>query len=339
MSIARDPNFADGPGEPRAVRRPSRWPRSASPGADDELDRSLRPAAPRGLRQPGAGHRTARGLHRGGAAARRAARPRAARRPARARQDLARPHRRRRARGAAGPDRRPGARAQGRHRRLPDRARARQRLLHRRDPPPQPRDRGDALPGDGGPAAAGRPRPGRRRAHRDARPAAVHADRRHHARGPADDAALATASASRTASSTTTPTTSRGSSSARRGSSASRSSPRAPRAIAERSRGTPRVANRLLKRVRDFAEVRGGGVITERGRDRGARACSRSTRPGSTATTARSSTRSRSSSPAGPVGLSTLAAAVDEEQDTIEDVYEPYPAPAGPDQAHPARAA
>jgi holliday junction DNA helicase RuvB len=94
-------------------------------------------------------------------------------------------------------------------------------------------------------------------------------------------------------------------------------------AIAERSRGTPRVANRLLKRVRDFAEVRGAGVITElvanealellevdtAGLDRHDRTIldAIATKFGG-----------------GPVGLSTLAAAVDEEQDTIEDVYEPY---------------
>ena len=94
-------------------------------------------------------------------------------------------------------------------------------------------------------------------------------------------------------------------------------------AIAERSRGTPRVANRLLKRVRDFADVRGAGVVSERiatealemlevdtaGLDRHDRAIldAIATKFGG-----------------GPVGLSTLAAAVDEEQDTIEDVYEPY---------------
>jgi Holliday junction DNA helicase RuvB len=94
-------------------------------------------------------------------------------------------------------------------------------------------------------------------------------------------------------------------------------------AIAQRSRGTPRVANRLLKRVRDFAEVRGSGVITEEiaaealglleiddaGLDRHDRAIL-------DAIAVKFS--------GGPVGLSTLAAAVDEEQDTIEDVYEPY---------------
>lgn len=94
-------------------------------------------------------------------------------------------------------------------------------------------------------------------------------------------------------------------------------------AIASRSRGTPRVANRLLKRVRDFAEVRGSGVVTaavadealgllevdEGGLDRHDRAILE------TIATKFSG---------GPVGLSTLAAAVDEEPDTIEDVYEPY---------------
>ncbi len=94
-------------------------------------------------------------------------------------------------------------------------------------------------------------------------------------------------------------------------------------AIAERSRGTPRVANRLLKRVRDFAEVRGGGVITAEvadealgllevdplGLDRHDRAILE-------AIAVKFS--------GGPVGLTTLAAVVDEEPDTIEDVYEPY---------------
>jgi holliday junction DNA helicase RuvB len=93
--------------------------------------------------------------------------------------------------------------------------------------------------------------------------------------------------------------------------------------IAARSRGTPRVANRLLKRVRDFAEVRGAGHIDETvarealdllevdeaGLDRLDRDILR-------AICAKFA--------GGPVGLSTLAVAVGEEQDTIEDVYEPY---------------
>jgi holliday junction DNA helicase RuvB len=95
------------------------------------------------------------------------------------------------------------------------------------------------------------------------------------------------------------------------------------RVIASRSRGTPRVANRLLKRVRDYVQVRGDGVISadaaraaleqlevdQEGLDRLDREILRAIceRFGG-----------------GPVGLSTLAVAVGEEPGTIEDVYEPY---------------
>ena len=95
------------------------------------------------------------------------------------------------------------------------------------------------------------------------------------------------------------------------------------RTIAARSRGTPRVANRLLKRVRDFAEVRMQGTVTahaargalellevdERGLDRLDREILHAicVKFGG-----------------GPLGLSTLAVAVGEEPDTLEDVYEPY---------------
>jgi Holliday junction DNA helicase RuvB len=95
------------------------------------------------------------------------------------------------------------------------------------------------------------------------------------------------------------------------------------RAIASRGRGTPRVANRLLKRARDYAEVRGAGTVTaevaagaldllevdDLGLDRLDREILR-------AICERFA--------GGPVGLSTLAVAVGEERDTIEDVYEPY---------------
>jgi holliday junction DNA helicase RuvB len=93
--------------------------------------------------------------------------------------------------------------------------------------------------------------------------------------------------------------------------------------IARRARGTPRIANRLLRRVRDFSEVRGDGVITESvatealavfgvdeiGLDKVDRAilhalCKQFS--------------------GGPVGLSTLAIAVGEQPETIEDVYEPF---------------
>ena len=93
--------------------------------------------------------------------------------------------------------------------------------------------------------------------------------------------------------------------------------------IARRSRGTPRVANRILRRVRDVAEVRHQGVITPEiarealellevdgcGLERTDRALLR-------AIVERFD--------GGPVGLSTLAVALGEEPDTVEDVYEPY---------------
>jgi len=97
----------------------------------------------------------------------------------------------------------------------------------------------------------------------------------------------------------------------------------ASREIARRARGTPRIANRLLRRVRDFAEVRADGAIDgpvarqglelfkvdEKGLDRvdGAILDALVNKFGG-----------------GPVGLSTLAVAVGEEPDTLEDVYEPY---------------
>ncbi len=94
-------------------------------------------------------------------------------------------------------------------------------------------------------------------------------------------------------------------------------------AIAARARGTPRVANRLLKRVRDFAEVRGGGRIDagvaaealellevdSLGLDRLDREILRTI---------------CQKFDGGPVGLSTLAVALGDEPETIEDVYEPY---------------
>jgi holliday junction DNA helicase RuvB len=93
--------------------------------------------------------------------------------------------------------------------------------------------------------------------------------------------------------------------------------------IASRARGTPRIANRILRRVREVAQVRHQGSITteiarealqlleidEQGLDREARELLRSI---------------AEKFDGGPVGLSTLAASLGEEQETIEDVYEPY---------------
>jgi len=99
--------------------------------------------------------------------------------------------------------------------------------------------------------------------------------------------------------------------------------PDAAAEIARRSRGTPRIANRLLRRVRDFAQVQGDGVITQgivisamdrlnvdqRGLDEMDR---------------RLLLLIIDKFDGGPVGLETLAAALSEEKDTLEDVYEPY---------------
>ncbi len=93
--------------------------------------------------------------------------------------------------------------------------------------------------------------------------------------------------------------------------------------IASRSRGTPRIANRLLKRARDFAEIMGNGIIDEESADL---ALSRMEidHMGLDAIDRRLLTTMIQSYGGGPVGLETIAAAIGEEAVTIEDVYEPY---------------
>ena len=95
------------------------------------------------------------------------------------------------------------------------------------------------------------------------------------------------------------------------------------RAIAARSRATPRVANRLLKRVRDYAEVRLDGVVTAQAAD-AALALLEVDELGLDRLDREILGAICSKFGGGPVGLSTLAVAVGEEADTIEDVYEPY---------------
>src|SRR3954470_1178097 len=95
------------------------------------------------------------------------------------------------------------------------------------------------------------------------------------------------------------------------------------RAIAARSRGTPRVANRLLKRARDFAEVRHAGSIDE-GIAEQALDLLEVDRAGLDRLDREILRTICDKFEGGPVGLSTLAIAVSEEPDTIEDVYEPY---------------
>ncbi|MCQ2486458.1 MAG: Holliday junction branch migration DNA helicase RuvB [Clostridia bacterium] len=93
--------------------------------------------------------------------------------------------------------------------------------------------------------------------------------------------------------------------------------------IASRSRGTPRIANRLLKRSRDFAEVMGNGIITE---DNAGIALSRMEIDplGLDNIDRLLLTTMINSYNGGPVGLDTIAAAIGEDAVTIEDVYEPY---------------
>ena len=93
--------------------------------------------------------------------------------------------------------------------------------------------------------------------------------------------------------------------------------------IARRSRGTPRIANRMLRRVRDFAQVVGNGVITKELSDKALTALEVDYL-GLDAIDRRILSTIIQSYAGGPVGLDTLAAAVGEESVTIEDVYEPY---------------
>ena len=219
--------------------------------------------------------------------------------------------------------RRAGARAQGRRGQLPHGARAAQRLLRRRDPPPPARARGDLLPGDGGPPAADHRRPGRGGEGGHARPARLHDDRRHHPHRPPHHAAArplrrhAPARALRAGGPRQDrhalgrhPRRARSTTPARRRSPSAPAAPRAwptgcssARATTRRCAGpgtsTPSVAREAL----DLLEVDAAG-LDRLDREILTVICEKFG--------------------GGPVGLSTLAVAVGEEADTIEDVYEPY---------------
>jgi Holliday junction DNA helicase RuvB len=93
--------------------------------------------------------------------------------------------------------------------------------------------------------------------------------------------------------------------------------------IARRSRGTPRIANRLLRRVRDFAQVRAGGRVT-RDVARDALTLLQVDEAGFDKMDRALLLTIIDKFAGGPVGLDTLAAAIGEERDTIEDVYEPF---------------
>ena len=99
--------------------------------------------------------------------------------------------------------------------------------------------------------------------------------------------------------------------------------PSGAREIASRSRGTPRIANRMLRRVRDFADVRADGVITKEVADEALRALEIDDL-GLDPIDHRMMHAIIENYGGGPVGIETLAATIGEEAVTLEDVYEPY---------------
>lgn len=93
--------------------------------------------------------------------------------------------------------------------------------------------------------------------------------------------------------------------------------------LASRSRGTPRIANRLLRRVRDYAQVKGDGNVTKEMAD-AALAMMEIDKKGLDSTDRRMLSAIIDYFNGGPVGLETLAATIGEESITLEDMYEPY---------------
>jgi Holliday junction DNA helicase RuvB len=93
--------------------------------------------------------------------------------------------------------------------------------------------------------------------------------------------------------------------------------------IGRRSRGTPRIANRLLRRVRDYAQVRADGVITKEVADRALRLFEVD-ELGMDAMDRRLLLTIIDKFSGGPVGIETLSSAISEERGTIEDIYEPF---------------
>jgi len=93
--------------------------------------------------------------------------------------------------------------------------------------------------------------------------------------------------------------------------------------VAKRSRGTPRVANRLLRRTRDYAQVKANGVITEKVAGDALKMLEVDNK-GFDKMDRKILLTIIDKFDGGPVGIDTLSAAVNEEKDTIEDVYEPF---------------
>ncbi len=93
--------------------------------------------------------------------------------------------------------------------------------------------------------------------------------------------------------------------------------------VAKRSRGTPRIANRLLRRVRDYAEMKGDGIVTAQMADNALNMLNVDER-GFDHMDRRLLTAMMNNFDGGPVGVESLAAAISEDRGTIEDVIEPY---------------
>src|SRR3990172_7419934 len=245
----------------------------------------------------------------GRAAAAGTAGPPAAVRAAGAGQDHAGPHHRPRDVGLRAGHVRAGDRAGGRPGGDPDEPPGERHPVHRRGAPAAAGGGGGALPGDGGLRAGHRARPRAGRAQRAAVRAALHAHRRDDALRDAQPAAARPL---------------RGRLPARflrrGGGGGYRPAPRPP---PRRSRGTPRVANRLLRRVRDYAQVRADGVITaEVAREALARLDVDEL--GLDEVDHKVLRTIIEKFDGGPVGIETIAASISEEADTIMDVYEPY---------------
>ena len=253
----------------------------------------------------------------------RSARPRAAVRPARARQDHdGDDHRRRDGRAAAG-HQRAGHPARRRPGGDPVRARRGRRAVPRRDPPDVAAGRGDALPRDGGlPGRRGR----RQGAGRDRDPAgdpAVHPGRRDHPRRPAARAAARPVRLHRPP----------GVLRSRRAAADRRPLGPAARRRGRRPTAPPRSRRGRAARRASPTGCCGGSATSPRSAPTASSPrrwpttrwrCSRSTSWASTGSTGRCSTRCAAGSAAGPVGLSTLAVAVGEERETVEEVAEPF---------------
>jgi len=93
--------------------------------------------------------------------------------------------------------------------------------------------------------------------------------------------------------------------------------------IAKRSRGTPRIANRLLRRIRDFADIRSNGVITETIAEESLKSLEIDS-DGLDSMDRKILYTIAEKFSGGPVGIETIAVAISEETDTVTDVYEPY---------------